>query len=105
MELSFTLPEQTAGGLASLRGIGVKSEEAERGTALATQMARVTPKLFMVALSANDVDVKRNLMLLKGKQWFDIPMVYENGNRALLSIEKGSEGERVFNDAFAGWGQ
>jgi hypothetical protein len=45
------------------------------------------------------------MMLLKGKQWFDIPMVYENGNRALLSIEKGSDGERVFNDAFTGWGQ
>lgn len=88
-----------------MRGIGLKGAEAERGTALATQTARVTPRMFMVALSANEVDAKRNVLLLKGKQWFDIPIVYEGGNRALLSIEKGPDGDRVFNDAFANWGQ
>ncbi|WP_257170515.1 AAA family ATPase [Bradyrhizobium sp. SRS-191] len=105
MELKFDWPDQAVTGLTSLRGIGLKGEEAERGTALVTQTAKVTPKFFMVALSANEVDTKRNLMLLKGKQWFDIPIVYEGGNRALLSIEKGTEGDRVFKDAFANWGQ
>ncbi|XUM22848.1 AAA family ATPase [Bradyrhizobium oligotrophicum S58] len=105
MELKFDWPDQSVSGLTSLRGIGLKGEEAERGTALVTQTARVTPKYFMVALSANEVDTKRNLMLLKGKQWFDIPIVYEGGNRALLSIEKGSDGDRVFKDVFASWGQ
>ncbi|WP_315777695.1 MULTISPECIES: AAA family ATPase [unclassified Bradyrhizobium] len=105
MELKFDWPDQSVSGLNSLRGIGLKGEEAERGTALVTQTARVTPKYFMVALSANEVDTKRNLMLLKGKQWFDIPIVYEGGNRALLSIEKGSDGDRVFKDVFASWGQ
>ncbi|MGC2774766.1 MAG: AAA family ATPase [Bradyrhizobium sp.] len=104
MELAFNWPDQAAGGLSSLRGIGLKGEEVERGTALATQTARVTPKLFMIALSANEVDTKRNMMLLTGKKWFDIPIVYESGNRALLSIEKGADGERVFNDAVAAWG-
>jgi hypothetical protein len=105
MELKFDWPDQAVSGLASLRGIGLKGEEAERGTALVSQTARVTPKFFMVALSANDVDLKRNTMLLKGKQWFDIPIVYEGGSRALLSIEKGVDGDRVFKDAFASWDQ
>ncbi|WP_315721948.1 MULTISPECIES: AAA family ATPase [unclassified Bradyrhizobium] len=105
MELRFDWADQAVTGLTSMRGIGLKGEEAERGTALVTQTAKVTPKYFMVALSANDVDAKRNLMLLKGKEWFDIPIVYEGGNRALLSIEKGTEGDRVFKDAFASWGQ
>ncbi|MGJ5180711.1 AAA family ATPase [Bradyrhizobium oligotrophicum] len=105
MELRFDWADQAVTGLASMRGIGLKGEEAERGTALVTQTAKVTPKFFMVALSANEVDVKRNIMLLKGKQWFDIPIVYEGGSRALLSIEKGAEGDRVFKDAFANWGQ
>lgn len=104
LDLSFAWPDQTT-GLSSMRGIGLKGAEAERGTALATQTARVTPRMFMVALSANEVDAKRNVLLLKGKQWFDIPIVYEGGNRALLSIEKGPDGDRVFNDAFANWGQ
>ncbi|BAM92453.1 conserved hypothetical protein [Bradyrhizobium oligotrophicum S58] len=105
MDLKFDWTDQAVSGLASLRGIGLKGEEAERGTALVTQTAKVTPKYFMVALSANEVDTKRNVMLLRGKQWFDIPIVYEGGNRALLSIEKGTEGDRVFKDAFASWGQ
>jgi hypothetical protein len=105
LDLKFDWADQAVSGLASLRGIGLKSEEAERGTALVTQTAKVTPKYFMIALSANDVDTKRNTMLLRGKQWFDIPIVYEGGNRALLSIEKGTEGDRVFKDAFASWGQ
>jgi len=105
LDLKFDWADQAVSGLASLRGIGLKSEEAERGTALVTQTAKVTPKYFMIALSANDVDTKRNNMLLRGKQWFDIPIVYEGGNRALLSIEKGTEGDRVFKDAFASWGQ
>ncbi|MGJ4930491.1 AAA family ATPase [Bradyrhizobium sp. HKCCYLS2038] len=104
MELSFAWPDPAI-GLTSLRGIGLKGEEAERGTALATQTARVTPKVFMIALSANEVDTKRNVLLLRGKQWFDIPIVYEGGNRALLSIEKGPEGDRLFNEAFTSWGQ
>ncbi|CCD90357.1 conserved hypothetical protein [Bradyrhizobium sp. ORS 375] len=105
MELTFNWADPSVTGLSSMRGIGLKGEEAERGTALVTQTAKVTPKYFMVALSANEIDTKRNLMLLKGKQWFDIPIVYEGGSRALLSIEKGTEGERVFKDAFASWGQ
>ena len=36
---------------------------------------------------------------------FDIPIVYGNGRRAILAIEKGTPGERAFADAFAAWGQ
>ena len=54
---------------------------------------------------SSDVDVKRNVLLLKGKQWLDIPIVYNGGSRAVLAIEKGAGGERAFKDAFAAWGQ
>ncbi len=40
---------------------------------------------------------------MKGGAWFDVPMVYANNRRAILRVEKGSPGERVFNDAFATW--
>jgi hypothetical protein len=30
-------------------------------------------------------------------------MVYTNGHRAILAIEKGQPGERAFNEAFAAW--
>jgi hypothetical protein len=32
-------------------------------------------------------------------------MIYATKRRAILAIEKGTSGERAFNDAFAAWGQ
>ena len=45
------------------------------------------------------------LQLLKERAWFDIPIVYNNGRRAILAIEKGNPGERAFEEAFKAWGQ
>ena len=49
--------------------------------------------------------MQRNLQLLKERSWFDIPLVYNNGRRAILAIEKGTPGERAFKEAFAAWGE
>jgi hypothetical protein len=35
--------------------------------------------------------------------WFDIPIVYINGVRAILAMEKGSQGDRTFAEVFAAW--
>jgi hypothetical protein len=32
-------------------------------------------------------------------------VVYNNGRRAILAVEKGNPGERAFKDAFVAWGQ
>jgi hypothetical protein len=45
----------------------------------------------------------RNMQLLKERAWFDIPVVYGNSRRAILAMEKGIPGERVFADAFEAW--
>jgi hypothetical protein len=49
--------------------------------------------------------VQRNVQLLKERSWFDIPVVYNDGYRAMIAIEKGTSDERVFSDAFAAWEQ
>ena len=41
----------------------------------------------------------RNLQLLKERTWFYIPLIYADGGRALLSIEKDPRGERAFREA------
>jgi hypothetical protein len=43
--------------------------------------------------------------LLKERAWFDIPVVYNNNRRAILALEKGTPGERVFAEAFKAWNQ
>jgi hypothetical protein len=46
-----------------------------------------------------------NIQLVRERPWFDIPIVYTNGRRAILAVEKGTPGERAFTEAFKAWGQ
>ena len=64
---------------------------------------KATNGVFVIELSDSDADVQRNIQLLKENQWFDIPIVYINGSRAILAIEKGPAGDRAFAEAFAAW--
>ena len=59
----------------------------------------------LIGLSALEADMQRNIQLLKERSWFDIPIVYNNNRRAILAMEKGTPGEKAFNDAFASWRQ
>ncbi len=105
-ELTFILPQDfSGGGVGNVPGILMKSNEQARGTPLAGLAVKVTDGFFLVGLSNVDSDRARNLQLLKERSWFDIPLVYVNQRRAIIAIEKGSPGERAFNDAFALWGE
>jgi hypothetical protein len=59
--------------------------------------------VFIIELSATDSDEQRNVQMLKESPWFDIPIAYNNGSRAILAIEKGLPGYRAFAEAFAVW--
>jgi len=105
-ELTFALPSEFAGGgVSNVPGILMKSNEQARGTPLAGLAVKVTDGFFLVGLSNVEVDRARNLQLMKERSWFDVPLVYVNQRRAIIAIEKGSPGERAFNDAFAAWGE
>jgi hypothetical protein len=105
-ELTFVLPPDFAGGgVSNVPGIFMKVNEQARGTPLSALAVKVTDGFFLVGLSNVDADRARNLQLLKERSWFDIPLVYVNGKRAIIAIEKGPPGERAFADAFAAWGE
>jgi hypothetical protein len=106
MEVTFNLPADFPfGGIANVPGILMKQAEQTRGAPLAGLAVKVTSGFFLVGLSAVEADMQRNLQLLKERSWFDIPIVYNNGRRAILAIEKGTPGERAFEDVFKAWGQ
>jgi hypothetical protein len=106
IEIMFNLPADFPfGGVANVPGILMKESEQARGAPLSGLAVKVTNNFFLIGLSAAEVDLQRNLQLLKERPWFDIPIVYNNGRRAILAIEKGNPGERVFNEAFAAWGR
>ena len=83
----------------------MKPTEDARGQALVGAPAKVTDGFFWVALSAAEGDVTSNLALLRDADWIDLPFVYETGQRAILTFEKGAAGEQVFDQAIAAWSQ
>jgi hypothetical protein len=106
IEIMFNVPPDfPGGGIANVPGILMKDSEQARGVPLAGLAVKVTNGFFLIGLSAVDTDVQRNMELLKDKPWFDVPVVYNNGGRAILAMEKGPPGDRAFADAFAAWGK
>jgi hypothetical protein len=106
IEIMFNLPQDApSGGVQNVPGVLMKQAEQTRGVPLAGLAVKVTPGFFLIGLSAIESDMQRNIQLLKERSWFDIPMVYANNRRAILAMEKGTPGERAFNEAFAVWRQ
>lgn len=104
IEIMFNLPPNFAGGgIANVPGVLMKDSEQARGVPLSGLAVKVTNGFFLIGLSAVQADVERNVQLLKDRPWFDIPIVYNNGGRAILALEKGPPGDRAFADAFAAW--
>jgi hypothetical protein len=104
IEIMFNLPpEFSHGGIQNIPGILMKQAEQTRGVPLAGLAVKVTTNFFLIGLSAVDTDRQRNVALLKERAWFDVPVVYTDGRRAILAVEKGNPGDRAFQDAFAAW--
>ena len=106
VEITVSLPTDFLfGGVNSVPGLLMKEAEATKGAPLSGLAVKVTPTFYLLGLSATETEKQRNLELLRDRAWLDIPIVYSNGRRAIISVEKGTSGERAFNEAFAAWGQ
>jgi hypothetical protein len=79
------------------------SDTATRGQPLIGATATITDGFFWIALSGVEADVAANIAMLRDRGWFDIPLVYETGQRAILTIGKGSTGKQAFDLALAAW--
>jgi hypothetical protein len=106
VEIVFTLPpEFPHGGISNIPGILMKQGEMMRGVPLNGVAVKVTTNFFLIGLSSVDVDMQRNVQLLKERSWLEIPVVYSDRKRGIIAVEKGMLGERAFTEAFATWGQ
>jgi hypothetical protein len=104
IEVAFELPvDFPGGGISNLPGLIMKVTENARGDALIGASARVSDGLFWIALSASETDITHNLELLKDRGWIDLPMLYDNGRRAILTVEKGAAGAAAIDEAITAW--
>lgn len=106
VELAFALPTDFSGRfIETTPGLILKQSEDARGDPLIGAVAKVADNLFWLALSGTEQDTPRNIALLKEREWVDVPIRYGNRRRAILTFEKGTPGQRVFEQAFQAWGQ
>lgn len=104
LEMQFTIPSDLpSAGIANVPGVLTKASEGARGAPLAGLSVRVTSGYFLVGLSTTASDRSINERQLKEHGWFDIPILYNNGRRALLTLEKGNSGDALLLDAFKVW--
>lgn len=104
VEIQYQLPEGFTGkDVANVPGLVMKPTEEARGDALMGASVKVAPGFFWIALSSIDNERDRNLALLRERGWIDIPMLYETGKRAILTLEKGTPGARALEQVMASW--
>jgi uncharacterized caspase-like protein len=104
LEIQFHVPADfPGGGIANVPGVLMKQSAQERGTPLQGLSVKVTSAFFLVGLADSPTDEGRNAMLLKERGWIDFPLLYDNGRRAILTLEKGAPGELAFVEAFQAW--
>jgi len=92
-------------GIRAIPRLVMKPAEDSRGQALVGASAKVADGLFWIALSSAESDINNNLKGLRENGWIDLPIVYGSGQRAILTLEKGGPGEKVFQTAMSAWGQ
>ncbi|ADH90267.1 conserved hypothetical protein [Ancylobacter novellus DSM 506] len=105
IEVQFKLPPNfDLGNVSNVPGMRAKASESAQGAPLVGLAVRVAPSYFLIGLSALDSDIQRNLSFLITRNWLDLPIVFENGRRAILVLEKGEAGDQAFRQAFSAWG-
>jgi hypothetical protein len=78
----------SSGDIADVMAVMVKESELSVGDHLAGVIKRSNAGLFIMVLSNGYEDNRRNQRLLKQRSWFDIPMICNDGRRAILAFEK-----------------
>jgi len=104
LQIQFAVPSDfPSGGVQDIANVLPKATPQQPGVPLTGGKVKVTNGVFLIGLQDGPQDKGRNLQLLRERGWFDVPLVYDNGRRAILTLEKGVPGERVFEEAFASW--
>lgn len=92
-----------AEGISELVGVVVKPEEQSGGDPLRGAIVDLGDGVFWQALAAGEADRAVNVPLLRNGAWFDLPLLYADNRRAIITFEKGQDGINVFNQALNAW--
>jgi hypothetical protein len=105
IEITFKLPPNSRGGVGNIPGLLMKQSEQSRATPLTGLSVTAGKDTFVIGVSADEIDLRNDIQLLRNEKWLSIPIVYGNGSRAILAVQKGLSGELALADALKAWGQ
>ena len=106
VEMIFLTPDGfEGGGISTVSRISFKETEQAAGNALIGIPAKIADGFFLIALGDAPAEIETNTTLLRRQSWIDIPITYASGRRALLSMEKGLTGDKVFQDTLRAWAE
>lgn len=106
VEMIFLTPDNFEGGsISNVSRMAFKDTEQATGNPLLGIPAKIADGFFLIALGDSPAEIEANLTLLRRESWVDIPIVYQSGRRALLSLEKGIPGDRIFQDVLRSWAE
>lgn len=104
IEMIFLVPEGFEGGaIDNVLRVAFKESEQSPGNPLLGIPAKISDGFFLLALSDTAAEIQANNMMMRRLDWLDIPIVYRSGRRALITLEKGESGNRVFEEALRAW--
>ncbi|HEV7983434.1 MAG TPA: hypothetical protein VGP86_11105 [Xanthobacteraceae bacterium] len=104
IEAIFTpLPGFIHGSISSLAGILVKEDEVKRGVSLARTGTATGANTFRVPLAQGDFEKAQNLRMLRDNPWISLAIVFSDGRRAVIAVEKGASGDKAVATALATW--
>jgi len=104
IELIFLTPDNfEGGGIDNILRFALKGTEEAAGSPLIGIPAKIADGFFLVALNDSKAEIDANMTLLRRESWIDVPVIYKNQRRALITMEKGIPGDKVFDEALKAW--
>jgi hypothetical protein len=104
--LEFKFSDRRGAPIDSIAGLGnilMKEVDGSRGSALAGLSIKVAPGVFLFGLSAERDNARHNAEALRALSRLDILVKFADGSAAIISLNKGASGKRVFEAALADW--
>ena len=104
IEMVFITPDGfDGGGIENVLRIVFKDSEQSAGNPLLGIPAKISDGFFLLALTDSKEDIEANTSMMRGLDWLDIPLVYNSGRRALITLEKGVPGAKAFDEVLNAW--
>ena len=90
-------------GIKDMRVPMMRRDDPPSQDALSGVRVKISDSYFLVGLNRGDAELAHNVDLIANRGWFDFPMLLNDDRIAKLTFEKGTDGERIVNDALAAW--